>query len=73
MGWADNIKAVTDLLSEINKADNNEEQKKISAELRKIKREMEKQRKKSTRDLIFSIIITSIVAFAVGYYLKYNL
>lgn len=72
MGWADNIKTVTDLLAEINKAESNVEQKKTTAALRKILREMERQQKKATRDLVITSIITSIVAFLIGYFLKYN-
>ncbi len=71
MGWQESIKTITDLLAEVNKSENNTELKKVASSLRKIQREMEKQQIRAKRDLRISIVITSIVAFLIGYALKY--
>lgn len=71
MGWQESIKTITDLLTEVNKSGNNAELKKVASSLRKIQREMEKQQIHAKRDLRISIVITSIVAFLIGYALKY--
>ncbi len=67
MSFTDLVKSVAELISEVNKAEENAQQKKFLSTLRRIERQIKKQEKNAKRHLVISIIVSSICSAGIGY------
>ena len=66
MTFTDLVKSVDDLISEVNKAEDNAQQKKFLSTLRRIERQIKKQENNAKKHLIIGIIVSSIGSAVVG-------
>ena len=66
MTFTDLVKSVADLISEVNKAEENAQQKKFLGTLRRIERQIKKQEKNAKKHLVISVIVSSIGSAVVG-------
>ena len=69
MSFTDLIKSVAELIAEVNKAEENAQQKKFLSRLGRIERQIKKQEKTAKRHLIIGIIVSSIGSAVVGLFL----
>ena len=69
MTFTDILNSITALLAEANKAENNVQQKKLTSALRKLQREIEKQRKTARRNLVIGIIVSLIGSSIATYFI----
>ena len=67
MSFTDLVKSVAELIAEVNKAEDNAQQKKFLSTLRRIERQIKKQEKNAKRHLVISIIVSSIGSAGIGY------
>ena len=66
MTFTDLVKSVADLISEVNKAEDNAQQKKFLSTLRRIEGQIKKQENNAKKHLIIGIIVSSIGSAVVG-------
>jgi len=66
MGFTDVVKIVTELIAEVNKAEDNAQQKKFLSTLRSIERQIKKQEKTAKKHLVIGVIVSSIGSAFVG-------
>jgi len=66
MGFTDVVKIVTELIAEVNKAEDNTQQKKFLSTLRSIERQIKKQEKTAKKHLVIGVIVSSIGSAFVG-------
>ena len=66
MGFTDVVKIVTELIAEVNKAEENAQQKKFLSTLRRIEKQIKKQEKTAKKHLVISVIVSSIGSAVVG-------
>ena len=69
MSFTDLIKSVAELIAEVNKAEENAQEKKFLSRLGRIERQIKKQEKTAKRHLIIGIIVSSIGSAVVGLFL----
>lgn len=69
MTFTDILNSITALLAEANKAEDNAQLKKFTSALRKLQREIEKQRKTARRNLVIGIIISLIGSSIATYFI----
>lgn len=69
MSFADIVKSVAGLIAEVNKAEENTQQKKFLSTLRRIEKQIKKQEKNAKRHLVIGIILSSIGSAVVGLFL----
>jgi len=69
MTFTDILNSITALLAEANKAEDNAQLKKFTSALRKLQREIEKQRKTARRNLVIGIIGSLIGSAIVTYFI----
>ena len=69
MTFTDILNSITALLAEANKAEDNAQLKKFTSALRKLQREIEKQRKTARRNLIIGIIVSVIGSSIATYFI----
>ena len=67
MSFADIVKSVAGLIAEVNKAEENAQQKKFLSTLRRIEKQIKKQEKNAKRHLVIGIIVSSIGSAGIGY------
>ena len=66
MGFTDVVKIVTELIAEVNKTEENAQQKKFLSTLRRIEKQIKKQEKTAKKHLVIGVIVPSIGSAVVG-------
>ena len=69
MSFTDLVKSVAELIAEVNKAEDNAQQKKFLSTLRRIERQIKKQENNAKKHLIIGIIVSSIGSAGIGFFL----
>lgn len=70
MGFSEILTTIATIITEVNKADENAQQKRFLATLRKIQRDIEKQKKEAQKHLLIGIGASAVASFVIGYLLK---
>ena len=69
MSFTDLVESVAELISEVNKAEDNAQQKKFLSTLRRIERQIKKQENNAKKHLVIGVIVSSIGSAVVGLFL----
>lgn len=69
MSFTDLVKSVAELITEVNKAEDNTQQKKFLSTLRRIEKQIKKQENNAKKHLVISVIVSSIGSAVVGLFL----
>jgi len=69
MSFTDLVKSVAELIAEVNKSEENAQQKKFLSRLGRIERQIKKQEKNAKKHLVIGIIVSSIGSAVAGLFL----